>query len=243
MVNPIERKTISSQILDQLKSMIKDGVFPVASKLPSESELTKMFKVSRPPIREALSILEASGIIESKQGGGRFVKEINLADKLDLIAFEITNIDQLYDLLEMRTIIESEAAFLAAQRATSDDLSEIKNALDRFSITMEDESSIGSEPDLEFHHEIVKASKNPFLLQSVSNLRDLYKRTLHYSLKQNLGLKRKRDQIFQEHINIYESIAKKDDASAAYHMRTHLVNARLKLGDPRIKLSEEKVNE
>src|SRR5699024_5280192 len=148
----IERKTISSQVLDRLKIMIKEGVFPVSSKLPSESELTKMFGVSRPPIREALSILEASGIIESKQGGGRYVKEINLADKLESIKFEVINVDQLYNLLEMRTIIEAKAACFAALRATPDDLAKIKDALERFSIIIEDETFVGSEPDIEFHY-------------------------------------------------------------------------------------------
>src|SRR5699024_3571539 len=192
-----------------------------------ESELAKMFGVSRPPIREALSILIASGVIESKQGGGRYVKKINLADTLESIKLEVINVEQLYDLLEMRTIIESKAAHLAANRATPEDIVKIKKVLDRFSKTMEDESLVGSEPDLEFHYLIVKASKNPFLIQIVDNLRDFYKHTLDYSLTLNVGVTTNMDQIFQEHMNTYEAIKEKDRVPAAHSMERHLQKARI----------------
>lgn len=241
MINQVERKKVSSQVFDELKRLIKEKKFPPNTKLPSENELAKMFGVSRSPIREALSILEASGLIESRQGGGSYVKDVKLADLLDSVKFEVINIEQVYDLLEMRTVLETEAAGFAALRATDEDLKKIKTALDLFAENMEDMNSIGSEADFRFHHEIVSASHNPFLLQSVENLRDLYKRSLNFSLKKNLGLRRKREQVYKEHLNIYLAIVNKDQTSAAYHMKRHLYNARIKLGDRRIKPMEEHI--
>lgn len=235
MVSPIERKKVSVQIFEALKNDIKDKTFPPNSKLPSENELAKMFGVSRSPIREALSILEASGLIDSRQGGGNYVRNVSLASMLDSVTFEMITMEQVYDLLEMRTVLETEAATFAATRATADDLSNIRLALNQFFRTMKDDNSIGSEADFLFHHEIVRASHNSFLLQSVENLRELYKRSLNFSLKQNLGLRRKREQIYKEHVKIYESIEKKDGKSAGYHMKRHLYNVRIKLGDDRIK--------
>ncbi|MED4216415.1 GntR family transcriptional regulator [Priestia megaterium] len=87
MFVPIERKKVSSQVLDQLKKMIKEKTFPPESRLPSEHELSKMFGVSRAPIREALSVLSASGLIESRQGGGSYVKRVNLVGMLDPMTF------------------------------------------------------------------------------------------------------------------------------------------------------------
>jgi GntR family transcriptional regulator, transcriptional repressor for pyruvate dehydrogenase complex len=239
MITPIERKKVSAQILDELKRMIKEKEFPADSKLPSENELAKMFGVSRSPIREALRVLEAGGLVESRQGGGSYVREVNLVSMLDSVTFEMISIDQVYDLLEMRTVVETEAAAFAALRATSEEVGKIKDALDAFAAKMEDDQSIGSEADFQFHHEIVKASHNPFLLQSVESLRELYQRSLNFSLKQNIGRARKRKQVYEEHLKIYEAIMEQNDKAAAYYMKGHLINARIKLGDKRIEpLSE-----
>ena len=66
----IERKKVSSLVREELIKMIKSGELPPNSKLPTEQELAEKFGVSRVPLREALSVLEATGVIESKQGGG-----------------------------------------------------------------------------------------------------------------------------------------------------------------------------
>lgn len=235
MISRSTGKKVSIQVFDELKKMIIDKKLPPNSKLPSENELTVMFGVSRPPIREALSILAASGLVESRQGGGTYVTEVSLANLLNSVTFEAINIEQVYDLLELRTVLETEAAAFAAARATEEDLLKIKAALERFAKNMETEDSVGLEADIEFHHAIVSASHNPFFVQSVMNLRDLYKRSINFSLKKNLGLQSKREQIYREHLKIYESIVKKDGISARYHMERHLTNARIKLGDKRIK--------
>ena len=234
MISPIERKKVSEQVLDELKRMIKDKEFPPNSKLPSENELAGMFGVSRSPIREALRVLQAGGMVESRQGGGSYVREVNLANMLDPVTFDFIHIDQVYDLLEMRTVVETEAASFAAMRRSEDELEAIRKALDLFAEKMEDETSVGSEADFAFHHEIVKASGNRFLLQSVEGLRGLYERALTFSLKQNVGLARKRQQIYEEHVKIYEAIERQDEKAAAYYMKRHLLNARIKLGDKRI---------
>lgn len=229
MVTPIERKKVSEQVLDRLKQMIKEKEISPNTKLPSENELAKMFGVSRAPIREALSVLAASGLIESRQGGGSWVKEIHLVDMLELVTFEMVQIDQVFELLEMRSIIETEAAALAASRYQDNDLENIEQALNRFKETVDNERSIGHEADFQFHWEIVKASKNRFLMQSVENLSELYHKALAFSLKKNIGLKRKREQVFDEHLNILNAIKNREPDKAAYYMKTHLMNARNKL--------------
>ncbi|MDQ0177809.1 FadR/GntR family transcriptional regulator [Bacillus chungangensis] len=238
MVSPIQRKKISEQIAIELKKLIKEKRFPPGSKLPSENELAKMFGVSRSPVREALSVLEASGLVDSKQGGGNYVTEVNLVNLLDSYMFEVIDVKEVFYLLEMRTIVESEAAALAAIRWKDDDLLAIKKALDEFAITMEDEQSIGHEADFAFHHEVVKASYNPFLLHSVDSLRDLYEKTLNFSLKQNIGMPRKREQVLSEHLAIFKSIESRDSKAAAYNMKRHLINTRIKLGDESISTIE-----
>lgn len=240
LISPIKKMKMSEQILEQLRTMIQEGEFPPESKLPSENELAKMFGVSRAPVREAISVLAASGLVESRQGGGSYVNKVLLVNLLDSVALEMVSAEEVYDLLELRTVIETEAAGFAAARRTEEELLKIKAGLDQFAVTIQDEHEIGYEADFLFHHEIVAASKNSFIIQTVCNLRGLYKQTLNFSLKQNIGFTRKRQQVYEEHLSIYEAIENKDTEAAAFYMKRHLVNARIKLGDTRVEALKEK---
>ncbi len=214
--------------------MIKNGTLPPNSKLPSEMELAKMFGVSRSPIREALSVLAASGLIESRQGGGSWVREINLVNMLEKVTFEMVEIQEVHQLLEMRMIIETEAAALAAQRYQAEDLYQLQSALEAFRQTIHDEHNIGYHADFEFHRVIVKASYNPFLVQTIDHLADLHRKALSFSLKKNLGIPRKREEVVKEHEAIYEAIKERDTDKARKAMKHHLTVVRLKLGDTSI---------
>ncbi|MBN8251925.1 FadR family transcriptional regulator [Priestia flexa] len=226
MFVPIERKKVSSQVLDQLKKMIKEKTFPPESRLPSEHELSKMFGVSRAPIREALSVLSASGLIESRQGGGSYVKRVNLAGMLDPMTFEMVEADQVLELVEMRIIIESEAASLAAIRHTEEELLEIKESLEAFKGTIKNSAEIGYEADYRFHHDIVKAAHNSFLLHTVENLGHLYRKALAYSLTQR---PESRKQVHEDHDRIFEAIKNRDAQGAAEAVREHLEHVRMKV--------------
>lgn len=234
MVNSVKRMKIADQILEQLKQKIRNGDFPEGSKLPSENKLAEMFGVSRAPIRETISVLVASGLVESIQGGGNFVKKMPTEDLLDTVAFEMITDEEIYNLLELRTVIETEAAAFAAERHTVEDIEKIYEALQQVSDTINDDSIVGDRADYDFHMYIVKAAKNSFLTQSVENVRELYQKALTFSLRKNVGRRAKREQVYQEHQNIYDAIKRRDNAAAAFYMKEHLTNARLKLGDPRV---------
>ncbi|WP_225344135.1 FadR/GntR family transcriptional regulator [Virgibacillus sp. SK37] len=230
----IERKKVSELVLEELKNMIKSGEFPLNSKLPSEKELTQRFGVSRVPLREALSVLEASGIIDSKQGGGNWVKEVSLARMFENTHFDMVDVSQVHDLLEMRTIIESESAFLAASRHKEEDIIKLKSSLDAFREVMNDEWSVGYEADFTFHRLLVKAAYNPFLTKTMNNLSDLHLRALKFSLEKNLGWAAKRKEVYLEHLEIYEAVKLRDGQAAKKAVINHLTKARIKLNDERV---------
>lgn len=225
----LERKKTSELVLEELKKMIKAGEFPANSKLPSEMELAKLFDVSRAPIREALSVLAASGVIESRQGGRSWVKDTDLAKKLESVQFEMIGMEEVLDLLEMRTIIESEAAFLAAQRHTHADLKDLANSLEVFSLTVKDSHTVGFEADYDFHRIIVRSACNPFLTQTMDNLSDLHMKAVEFSLSKNLGWEVKRKEVYEEHKEIYEAIKNRDRLKAKNAVIAHLTNASNKL--------------
>ena len=229
MRGPIKRMKVSEQIVEEIKRLIREGVYPPESKLPSEAELAKMFGVSRSPVREALSVLVASGLIESRQGGGSVVKSTQITDLIEQVALEMIDIQQVLHLLEMRTILETEAAALAAERRKEQHLLQLKRALDDFGKMIKDDNDIGLEADFAFHLAVGEASHNPVLLQVLNNISDLYRKSLKFTLKQNRGLQRKKEKVVNEHRLIYEAMKNQDSESARKYMREHLLNVRKKL--------------
>ncbi|WP_264740180.1 FadR/GntR family transcriptional regulator [Cytobacillus firmus] len=225
----IERKKISAQVLDQLKEMIKEGKFTANEPMPSENELAKLFGVSRAPVREALSVLSASGIIESRQGGRSFVKEVNMADMLGSLAIEYIPVEQVFELLEMRMIMETQAAAIAALRRDEADLEKMKMALDQFEITLTNPEAVGDLADVNFHKHLIEATKNRFMIQVMENIDDLYRKAISFSLRKNVGLPAKREQVYQEHMSIFTAIKEQDEERAAKAMRVHLENVTKKL--------------
>ncbi|TWI58073.1 FadR/GntR family transcriptional regulator [Halalkalibacter nanhaiisediminis] len=231
MTIPIQRRKISEQVLEEIKALIKNGTFKPDEKLPSEMELAKMFQVSRSPVREAISVLAATGMVESRQGGGNWVRKVEFAEMLEQVTIELVDIKQVYELLELRTIIESEAAALAAKRHDQKDIIELEEALHVLGENMlNNRGSIGDAEDFKFHKTIVRASKNPFLVQTIENISDLYQKALKFSLKQNVAYE-KRESVFHEHQAIFEAIKNRDSEAAAENMKKHLRTARMKLGD------------
>lgn len=230
----IERKKVSIQVLERLQEMIKTGELAPNSKLPSEMELAERFGVSRSPIREALSVLAASGIIESKQGGGSWVKEVQLVNMLEQVSLDMVDVEQVYDLLEMRNIMETEAAALAALRHDQEELTALKEALDTFAETVENRELVGDEADYLFHRIIMQASHNRFLEQTMENISDLLKKALMFSLKKNIGWQRKREEVYREHLAIFQAIEMRNPEEARQAMNIHLRNVRKKLGDKRV---------
>jgi GntR family transcriptional repressor for pyruvate dehydrogenase complex len=229
MTLPIQRLKISEQVLEKIKALIKEGTFKTDSRLPSEMELAKMFQVSRSPVREAISVLAASGIVESRQGGGNWVRKVKFASMLEQVALEMVDVMQVNQLLEFRTIIETEAAALAAERHQQRDIEDLEEALHLLEKNMlNDGSSIGDDADYHFHKIIVSASGNPFLVQTIHNISDLYQKAMKFALKQNIGMKLKREKVHQQHIAIFKSIKNRDPDAAAKHMKEHLQMARLK---------------
>lgn len=225
----IERKKISAQVLEQLNEKIKTKEFPPHQPLPSENELAKMFGVSRAPVREALSVLSAGGVIESRQGGRSYVKELHLVDMMDRIALQYISLEEVIELLELRMIMETEAAALAAKRRDSTDLENIKKALSELEKTVTNPEEVGLQADLDFHQYMIEATKNSFMIGVMDNISDLYRKAVSFSLKQNIGLQRKKESVYLEHKAIYDAIEHQNEEHARIAMRTHLQNVRKKL--------------
>ncbi|MFT9846356.1 FadR/GntR family transcriptional regulator [Aneurinibacillus sp. REN35] len=224
-----KKEKISQKISRELLTMIEEGRFPPGSKLPTEMELASQFGVSRVPIREALSVLRAMGVISSQQGGGSYVEDSAPFSLLQHFHIHKANADNVRHLFEMRRMLEPEAAYLAALRRTPEDLKRIRDVLKLLESELISTDKTGLEADVEFHRSIIHASHNPVLIHTMENLSSLYKNALSITLKQNLGLKRKRQIVYKEHYDILYAIESEEPELAKVQSTIHLKNAEKKL--------------
>lgn len=158
---------IGTLIAKELASLIKQGVWFPGDGLPSERALAERFGVSRASVREALRLLEARGLIESRQGGRAVVKETAAAVG-QLLAERIQDVDLVY-LFEFRLIIEPEAAALAAERASDENVTLLREILAQQERGLQDAHGFLI-LDMKLHNAIAKAAGNPVLLEIICAL-------------------------------------------------------------------------
>ena len=151
-------------VLDHIKRSIADGTLKAGAQLPPEIELARELGVSRTPVREAVKVLAASGIVDVRHGHGTFIANGAQASLGQLLLFEIYLKDTTpQKLMEVRTIFERSCAELAAQRRTPDDLAAMRACIERLRplvIANPINFDATLEADLDFHRAIYRAAKN-----------------------------------------------------------------------------------
>ena len=220
---------LSQVISRELAKAIESGKYPPGSKLPTEMELAAQFGVSRIPIREALSVLRAAGVITSRQGGGSFVEEKIGSNILNNLKIDHEDAELIKHLFEMRKIMEPEAAFLAAQRRTPEHLERMWEALRRLEEGLADQNKLTKEADMEFHRSMFLATQNPVMIQAMENLSSLYERALSITLQPNVGLIGKQKAVYKEHLDIFTAIEMEEPELAKIQCTIHLRNVEKKL--------------
>jgi DNA-binding FadR family transcriptional regulator len=162
-------RNVYGQVVHELGKRIVSGQVEPGVVLPREETLAESLRVSRTALREALKVLSAKGLIESRAGVGARVLEERFWNQLDpdVLTWRCASMpadDFIDKLVEMREIIEPAAAASAARRRTPAQLAEIERAC----AAMEAARSLDAwaQADLEFHEAVLQATCNE-LLQSL----------------------------------------------------------------------------
>jgi GntR family transcriptional repressor for pyruvate dehydrogenase complex len=138
-------------------------------KLPTEAEFMAEFGVSRTVVREAISKLQASGLVLTRHGIGTFVVGLGDAAPFRLAPEQFATLRDVIAVLELRIGIETEAASLAAQRRNADNLRQMRSALDAVAAAVEQgRDAVG--PDFQFHLEVARATQNAHFADLMSSL-------------------------------------------------------------------------
>jgi GntR family transcriptional regulator, transcriptional repressor for pyruvate dehydrogenase complex len=221
----IRPKKIYEEVAETIHEMIRKGQLLPGERLDSVQQLAENFQVGRSAIREALSALKAMGLVEMKQGEGTFIREFDV----DQINFPLStailmNKKDVFDLLEVRKIIETGAAMAAANRRTEDHLQKMEEILKDMMVVQGDEE-LGEKADLQFHLAIAEASGNIMLANLLNQVSELMVETMKETRRLWLYSKQTTtSKLFLEHVEIFEAVKDKDAERARLGMRTHLEN-------------------
>jgi DNA-binding FadR family transcriptional regulator len=229
---PLRRRSrsLSQEVVDEITSRISKGVLKPGEKLPTEAAIMREMDVSRTVVREAISRLQAAGLVETRHGIGTFVLEPQSESGFVIDPATINTIYDVLALLELRISLETEAAGLAAIRRTDEQLQQMRVALDAFYQALESGGNT-LEADFQFHLGIAHATGNRYFVDFMSYLGMALIPRARVNTPQ-LSKDRQADylnRVHREHEDIYNGILRADPEAARAAMRTHPTNSRERL--------------
>jgi GntR family transcriptional regulator, transcriptional repressor for pyruvate dehydrogenase complex len=219
-----------SEIVESLAASIRDGQLTAGEKLPTEAEIMVRFEVSRTVVRESLSRLQASGLVETRHGIGTFVLPPQDAGNFRIAAADFATVADVISVLELRISLETEAAGLAAQRRSAANLQAMEAALLAFSDSIKQDSD-AVPPDFQFHMEVARSTGNRHFADLMTYLGTMIipRTRVNTALNAPEGRLNYLQRVHAEHESIYGAIRDQDTEAARAAMRTHLSNSRERL--------------
>jgi DNA-binding FadR family transcriptional regulator len=222
-------RSLALELVETIGNRIREGRVKAGDKLPTEAAIMGEFGVSRTVVREAISKLQAAGQVATRHGIGTFVIGLGEAP-FRITPEQFATLRDVIAVLELRIGLETEAASLAAQRRTAENLRDMRSALNALSSAIEAGRDAVA-PDFQFHCEVARATQNPHFGELMSTLGAMIipRARLDTGSDADTVNEERRDYLRRvngEHESIFDAIANQDPEAARAAMRTHLANSR-----------------
>ena len=227
IATPRRPRNLAQALVASLGDRIRDGRLKPGEKLPTEAAIMAEQGVSRTVVREALSKLQAAGQVLTRHGIGTFVVGPAASAPFRIAPEQLETLHEVIAMLELRIGLETEAAALAAQRRSEDNLRKMRRALDDFSAAVQaGRDAVAA--DFRFHLEIARATQNPHFAELMATLGTSMIPRARLDAPVPLTDER-RDylrRVNTEHESLLDAIAMQDGEAARAAMRTHLANSK-----------------
>ena len=223
-------RSLAEDLVTELSRRICSGELARATKLPTESQVMAEHGVSRTVVREAISRLQAAGLVETRHGIGTFVQDIPSPSGFRIDPDSIVTLEDVLAVLELRITLEVEAAGLACARRTDEQLQLMRDSLDAInSRAVSVDYAVSA--DFQFHQQIALATGNRYFTDIMLHLgANILPRTrLHSKRLENDRKEPYLERLSREHEDIYIAIVRRDSDAARAAMRLHLSNSRERL--------------
>ena len=162
----VKRQHIHEQVADHIEVMIAEKQLKEGEQLPSERDLANMFGVNRGSIRQAISLLQHRGLVQSRLGSGTYITRVpgNVLGQSIERYVALGNCSH-EDLLDMREIHEPGIAALAARRASGEDLARLRDLVELIEAANNpDDLLFNIRADADFHKALATATHNPLII-------------------------------------------------------------------------------
>lgn len=224
---PRRARRLAHELVEDFAAKIYALELRAGDKLPTESAIMQTYGVSRTVVREAISRLQAAGLVDTQHGVGTFVLDARPETSFRINPSDIATAVDVLAVLELRISLETEAAGLAAQRRTDEQVEKMRKMLDTFTTNI-DTGGDTVTPDIQFHSLVAQATGNRYFVDVMSHLgATLLPRTRVSTAKLSASeLTPYLRRVNQEHEQIFEAIARRDTEGARAAMRLHLGNGR-----------------
>ncbi|MBB3610035.1 FCD domain-containing protein [Rhizobium sp. BK602] len=212
-----DRGSAVDQVVDAIRRLIRERNLGIGDALPSEIELAAMFDTSRNTVREAIRMLKAYGIIESRQKVGAVITDRRQQALMELFSFAIDiSAENFLDIQGFRRLVEvnlSDLLFQAIDAAALARLEAINEAM-RLAPDLPEAARL----DFEFHAALVGSAGNQTLSQVYGILRPLLQRLMEAGKASRIAI----DSAYDDHGDIIAALRQRDRIAYAYHMNRHL---------------------
>ena len=169
-IKKIKKQRISEAVMEQMKDTIISGEWSPNKKIPGEMELVSLFGVSRISVRQAIHQLIGMGVLTIRRGEGTYVTESVPSQYFNiLLPHLLIEKPDIIEVFEYRCILESKAAALAAERATSEDIMLLEDVYKKLGECKNDYDDC-VKYDMLFHSIIASATKNSIIIKITSIL-------------------------------------------------------------------------
>ncbi len=203
----ILRNSVPKQIANDLEQKIKNGIYLVGDKLPTEPELVEIYQASRNTVREAVQSLIHANLLQAKQGSGTYVIA---KERLQVEFFNLMNDIKKSDVIEVRTFLESYIVESAIINHTTEDIKNIETHLQKRN-QLFDAIKENTLADIEFHKAIALSTHNPLLYKSYEYISDFFYEFISHSVKANV---QNQDKINILHSDLVTAIKEKNTEKA-----------------------------
>jgi len=224
---PSDKVSAPEMAVRAIQDLIRRNALKPGERLHAQRELSNELNVSRTSLREALSTLEALGVVSTAAGRGTFVTDTAVAEQAAISSWRFSNRYELHEVYEYRYLMESAAVRLAAMNISEQELTELKLVHAQYKAKLSASDFMASTAfDFEFHRSIMVCSRNRVFVDIYDRFHKIFQQTqmLPFSRRQ------RRWEAAIEHGKILEALQQHDPDGAAFFLEMHLLRATQRIG-------------
>lgn len=218
----VTKMKLSDAVIEEIRQMMLSGDLKPGDRLPDHSTFAKQLNVSRNTLREAMNTLSLIGVVAQRSGRGTIVKNAFPPRIQEFFRLpQLGGADAVSELLDARETVELGAMKLIVKNVTPEELEQMSLVLAKMEAAQKEaRNDLVAKHDLEFHHCLMKAAHNRFLLQTFENFRGYTEQFITHGFKYAPAM---RESALKEHRAILQALKAGDEKKANHWMKQHCI--------------------